>query len=155
LRELFIAQREVLGKGLAPGFNSLEKSVVNGGRAALGFIFLGVFIEGALQDSVAGEDAGDFVPARCIFSEGNIEDAGYRGFVFLVGLDPAIIDGKLLKVGKDAEGQFSGPGVTAELKGRAGVILYVNGGPFGLKEKLAGTADAKRIVGGTSTVANF
>ena len=78
LGEFCVAQRQILGEGLAPGFDGLEKGIVYGGGAALGFVLLGVFVERAFEDGFAGEDAGDFIPARCIFRKRNIEECERR-----------------------------------------------------------------------------
>ena len=73
----------------------------------------------------------------------------------LVGLDAAVVDRELLEVGEDAEREFGGPGVAAELEGGAGVVLDVNGGLLGFEEELARAADAEAVVRGFGGLADF
>lgn len=41
-----------------------------------------------------------------------VKDAGGRRLIYLVRLDPTVINGKFLKIGKDAEREFGKPCVT-------------------------------------------
>ena len=125
---------------------SLEEFVVNVGGALLGPVFLDELVERAFEDRVAGEHAGNLVPAFSVFGAGNVKDAGEGGVVFLVGLDAAVIDGELLEVGEDRERELGGPGVAAELEGRTDIVLDVHRGFLGFEKELARAADAEAVV---------
>ena len=81
LGELGVAEGEVAGEVGAPGFDGLEELVVHVGGAALGPGGFGELVEGAFEDGVAGEDAGDFIPALGVFGVGDVEDAADGGAV--------------------------------------------------------------------------
>ncbi len=113
--------------------------------------FLGRFgelIERAFEDRLAGEDAGDFVPARNVLGVVQEQDASFGGFVVLVRLFAAIVDGEFLEVGEDGERQLCRPGVAAELEGGADVGLDIDGGFLCFDEEFARAADAEAVVGG-------
>ena len=62
------------------------------------------------------------------------------------GLDPAVVDGELLEIGEDGEGQLGAPRIAAELVRRLDVVLDVHRGLLGLDEELALLADAEGVV---------
>src|SRR5437773_2478528 len=103
LGELGIAQGEVAGQVGAPAFDGLQKFVVNVGCAALGFGGLSKLVERAFENGIAGEDAGDFVPAFGVVRVRNIENATGGGVIVLVGFEAAVIDGELLEICQDVE----------------------------------------------------
>ena len=89
------------------------------------------------------------------FVEAAVEEAGDGGFVGGEGLEAAIVNGELLEIGEDAEGEFHRPRIAAELKGGLGIVLEGDGGLLGLDEKLAVAADAEGVVGSLGLAADF
>ncbi len=89
----------------------------------------------------------DFVPARNEVGVVKEQDASFGGFVVLVRLFAAIVDGEFFEVGEDGERQLCRPGVAAELKGRADVGFDIDGRFFGFDKEFARAADAEAVVG--------
>lgn len=73
----------------------------------------------------------------------------------LAGFKPAVVDGKLLKIGQDAQRQLGAPAVAAQLKGGMDVFFDVDGRFFGFQEELAGAAHAKAVVRGLGNAAHL
>jgi len=113
-----IAEGEVAGQGVAPGFDLGEEGGIDLGGAFLAFGGFYVFVEGAFEDGVARKDRCDVVPAFAVLVVGEVEGAGGGGFVGFYGFDAGVIDGEFLEVGKDGERQFGAPGVASELASR-------------------------------------
>ena len=117
LRQAGVAQGDIARQQVTPALDLGQEGRVHLGGAALGALRLDVSVEGALQDGLATEDAGDLVPALGILPIGDVDDAGRGRLVGFVGLDAAVVDRELLEVGEDAEGQLGAPGVAAQLVG--------------------------------------
>ena len=81
LGELGVAQGEVAGELVAPALDVFEEGVVDVGGAALGLGGFGELVERAFEDGLAGEDAGDLVPALGVLGVGGVEDAAGGGCV--------------------------------------------------------------------------
>lgn len=56
---------------------------------------------------------------------------------------------------EDAQGKLGGPGVAAELVGRADVVLDVHGGALGFEKEFARATDAEAVVGGLGGLADL
>ena len=97
LGELPITECEVFRQFLAPRFNGEKTFVINLSGAALAFVRFCILVERAFENCAPREDAGDFMPAVSVFGVGNVEDAGNGSFVFLVGLDAAIVNDEFIK----------------------------------------------------------
>ncbi len=143
-----VAEGDVVGERVAPGFDLGEEGIIDFGGTAFGLFGAGVFVEGTLEDGVAGEDGGNLIPAGRVVGVGDELNAGSRGLVGMDRTDAAVIDGKLLEIGEDGQGQLGGPGVAAELECGGGVFLDINGGLFGFEEEFSSAADAETVVGG-------
>jgi hypothetical protein len=61
--------------------------------------------------------------------------------------EAGVVDRELLEIGDDAEREFGGEGIDAELVGGLGVVLQDDRGFLGLDEKFASAADAEGVVG--------
>jgi hypothetical protein len=73
----------------------------------------GILVERPLENRFMGEDGGDLVPSFDIIPVGKQPHPAGRSLVPLVGLDPAVVDGKLFEVCQDRERQ---PGKCSELQ---------------------------------------
>ena len=153
-RQCGIAERQVLGERLAPGFDLFQEFRIDGCGTTLA-IGDGVLVEGAFEHRLLGEDGGDLVPFGQIVSIGEIENAPCTGFVGRVRACAAIVDGELLEIRQDGQRKFGRPGIAAELIGRADLVFYIYGGFLGFEEKLARAADAETIVGGFGVAADL
>ena len=136
--EVGVAEGEVAGEGVAPGFDFGEEGGIDFGGAFFLFGGLGVFVEGTLEDGFFGEDVGDFGPAVGVFGVFEVLDAGGGGFVVFVGFGAGVVNGEFFEVGEDGEGQFGRPGVAAELEGGGDVGFEVDGGFFLLRGRTCG-----------------
>ncbi len=145
-----VAEGEVAGEEVAPVLHVGEELVVEFGGAAFALGRGGVFVEGAAEHGVLGKDGGDLVPFLRVLVEGAVEDAAGGGFVGFAGAETGIVDGELVEIGDDAEGEFRGEGVAAELGGGSGIFLDFDGRLLGFDEEFAGAADAEGVVGGGS-----
>ena len=76
-------------------------------------------------------------------------------FVAIVRLDPAVVDGEFLEIGKDGQGEFGGPGVAAELIGRADVFGDVDGRFFRFDEEFAASSDSEAVIRGLGGASYF
>jgi len=150
-----VAQGDVAGKRVAPAFDFGKKSVIHFGRAALGLAGFGIFIERAFENDILGKDGGNFVPLVGVLAPGVVSDPGFVGFIFLIRLDAAVVNGEFFKVGHDGKRQFGRPGVTSYLKGGGGRVLEVDGWFLGFDKEFALSADAKGIVGRFGDAADF
>ncbi len=155
LAESGVAQGDVVRQQVAPALDLGQEGVVHLGGAALACGGFGVLVEGAFEDGLVGEDGGNLVPLGGILAVGEQHDAPGGGFVGLVGLDAAVVDGELLEIGQDGEGQLGGPGVAAELVGGGDLVLEVDGGLLGFDEELARAADAEGVIGGLGGAADL
>ena len=83
------------------------------------------------------------------------EDAPRGGLVRGCGLGSAVVDGELLEIGEDGEGQLGAPRIAAELVGGLDVVLDVDRGLLGLDEELALLADAEGVIRRLGRAADF
>ena len=64
------------------------------------------------------------------------------------GLDAAVVDGELLEIGEDGDGELGAPGVPAELVGGVDVVADADGGLLGFDEEDPSAAEAEAVVRG-------
>ncbi len=126
---------------------SRQEGRVDFGGAAFAAPGFDITVERATQDGITRKDAGDLVPALDVLPKGHVQHACHGRFVGLVRLDAAVVNGKFLEIGEDAERQARAPGVAPQLVGRVHVTLEVDRGLFGFDEELTHAADAKPVVG--------
>ena len=143
-----VAEGEVLGEFLAPALDGFQEGHIDFDGAALGLAGVGEFIVPTIVDGFAGEAFVNPIPFLGVVPEGAIEDARGAGGVVLAGFEAAIIDGKLLEVGEEAQREFGGPGIATELKGGADVLLDVDGRLFGFEKEFARVVQAEAVVRG-------
>lgn len=143
-----VAECDVARERVAPGLDFGEKRGVDLGGASFAFLGLGVLVEGAFEDGVAGEGGREVVPVAGIFGAIEVSDAAGAGFVGWSGLDPAVVHGELFEVGEDTEGELGGPCIASELVCGADIVLDGYGGFLGLDEEFACAADSEAVVGG-------
>jgi hypothetical protein len=146
---------EVFGKVGAPGFDGFEEGIIDIRSSAFALGGFSIAIEGAFKNGIAREDGGDFIPFLCVFIEGEVKNPSFACVVAFVGFDAAIIDGEFFEIAEDAEREFRGPGVAAELKGWGGFRLDPDGGLFGFEKEFARAADAEAVVGSFGGFADF
>jgi len=142
-----VAQGEVAGEAFAPSLDLAEELGVHLGGAALA-LGGGVLVEGAGPDGVAGEDVPQLAPAVGVLVAGEVEGARGGGFVAGAGPGGAVVDGELLEVREDGDGDLAAPPVAAELEGGGGVGGEVDAAFLGLDVELGRGADAEGVVGG-------
>jgi len=147
-RERRVAEGDVPGQERPPGFNLLQELDIDLLRRPPADDGFGVFVEEPFHDRLPGEDGGELVPPLDVFLIGKEQHPVFAGLVLELGADAAVVDGKLLEIGEDGEGEVGGPGVAAELVGRADIALDVHRGLLRFQEELARPADAETIIGG-------
>ena len=142
-----IPQGNVPSKHGAPALNILQKGVVHLCRAA--FLLRGVciLVERPFQNGVPGKDACDLVPAVRVFGIRDVQDSPFGRSVVLRRLHPTVINGELLKVRQDAQLELGRPRVPAELEGRSGILLDVDGGLLRFEEELPRSSEPEAVVG--------
>lgn len=142
-----VSQGEVAGQEVAPVLYLLEELHVDflGGPLLLR---LDELIEPPLEDRLLGEDVGDLLPLLQVIVVGEVDHPAVAGLILELGTEAAVVNGELLEVGEDGEGEPGRPGVTAELVGGADIALDIDRGFLGLDEELPGPADPEAVVGG-------
>ena len=146
-RQCGIAERQVLGERLAPGFDLFQEFRIDGCGTTLA-IGDGVLVEGAFEHRLLGEDGGDLVPFGQIVSIGEIENAPCTGFVGRVRACAAIVDGELLEIRQGRARKLGRPSIAATLMDRPALVLYINGRFRGFVANLPAAASAGTGVGG-------
>ena len=147
LRQGLVPQSEVGGEIGPPLLDLFQKGGIDLGGAALVLVGLGELVEGALEDRFLGEDGGDVVPLLGELAEGAVEDAADGRLVGLGRFEAAVVDGELLEVAEDAQGQLGAPGITTELEGGCDVFLDVDARFLGFEEELPLAADTEAVIG--------
>ncbi|HPY30598.1 MAG TPA: hypothetical protein PLT00_09980 [Verrucomicrobiota bacterium] len=131
---------------LAPALDFREEGGIHFAGAALGFGGFGEFIEAALEDGFAAEARVNPIPLLRVLAKGAVKNARLAGGVILVRPLPTVINRKFLKIRQDAERQFGGPRVAAELIGRRRFVLDGDGGFLGFEKKFPRAADAETVI---------
>ena len=153
--ELRISEGQVSGKRFPPALDLVQERSVYLRGASFPFSRLGELIEGATHYGFLRKDGSYFLPPGDIIPIGQVEYAPCARLVVVLWLKTAVVDSKLLKIGKDAKGELGRPGVATQLEGRIDVFLQVNDGFFRFDEELAHSADAEAVVrclGGTANL---
>ncbi|MDP2897975.1 MAG: hypothetical protein Q8Q12_15680 [bacterium] len=147
LAEVRISQGDVSGKALPPDLDFLKERGIHLRRAFLAFRGLRVPVKGTLENLFTRENRGNLVPALWVFGERDVEGAGCRSLIRSLRLDAAVVRGEFLEIGENAQGQFRGPGVPAELIGGVNGVLDADGGFLRFDEEFPRAADAEAVVG--------
>ena len=150
-----VAQRQVARQQLAPALDLGQELVVHLRGAALAGLGLRELVERTLPHRGLAEHAGDLVPAGGVLLVVQQEDAARGGLVRRRGLGAAVVDGQLLEIGEDREGQLGAPRVAAELVRGIDLVLDVHRGLLGLDEELALLAEAEGVVRRLGRVADL
>ena len=102
-----------------------------------------LFQEGQWRDLLWREQFGQLIPLFRILAKGKVHNARMAGGIRFVWLNATIVNGKLLKVGEDAQGQVGTPRITTHLKSGVNMLFDVDGGLFSLDKQFALAANAQ------------